>query len=51
MIKVKECKYCDGTGSHKPYGKDETTHCITCGAEWEPIVVEYPDDYFDVNDD
>lgn len=47
MIKVKECRYCDGTLSCKPYGPTESTHCLTCGAEWDPIEVEYPDNCFD----
>lgn len=47
MIKVQECRYCDGTLKCWPYGKDESVHCSTCGAEWDPIEVEYPDNYFD----
>ncbi len=51
MIKVKECRYCDGTLTCRPYGKDESIHCQTCGAEWDPVEIEYPDNYFDDLDD
>ena len=46
-MKVKECRYCDSTLSGHLYGKDEPLCCLTCGAEWEPVDVEYPDNYFD----
>lgn len=43
-MKVKECRYCDCSRYHFPYGQDESCHCIQCGAEWEPVEVEYSED-------
>lgn len=28
------CEHCDGTRWGYPYGKDESRHCNSCGAEW-----------------
>jgi hypothetical protein len=39
-IAISECKYCDGTMSHRPYGMDVAV-CMSCGAEWTPITVYY----------
>jgi hypothetical protein len=29
-----ECEYCDWPRYSYPYGKDESRHCMHCGAEW-----------------
>lgn len=51
MIIVEECRYCDGTNKGHSYGKEEPLFCLTCGAEWDPIEVEYPENYLDDLDD
>lgn len=28
------CEHCDGVRYGYPYGKDESRHCLSCGAEW-----------------
>lgn len=39
-ITTEECRYCDGAMKSRPYGEDESVHCTTCGAEWEPVSVQ-----------
>lgn len=39
-ITIEECRYCDGTAKHKPYGEDEGLHCMLCGAEWDGVPVQ-----------
>jgi uncharacterized Zn ribbon protein len=46
--KVKECKWCDGINSGYLYGKDEPLCCLSCGAEWDPVEVEYTDEELEV---
>jgi hypothetical protein len=50
-MKVKECRYCDGTTSGFPYGKDESRHCLTCGAEWDPVEVDYSEEEEEADED
>lgn len=40
-ITIQECRFCDGTSSHRPYGMDDVAVCTSCGAEWEPVAVKY----------
>lgn len=44
-VKVKECRYCD-TGFPMSIGGDVTI-CSGCGAEWDPVEVEYDESEFD----
>lgn len=37
---IEECKNCDSTIKGYPYGKDESLHCLSCGAEWEGVKVK-----------
>jgi len=39
-IRYSACRHCDGFNYNYPYGRDETKHCISCGAEWDPVEVE-----------
>lgn len=49
---INTCKYCDGTMSCQPYGADESVHCASCGAEWEPMRIWYDEsEYMDDPDD
>ena len=33
-LRNSECEHCDGTNYNYPYGRDESRHCMNCGAEW-----------------
>lgn len=53
VVNVSECRYCDSTAVGHPYGPEETPVCLSCGAEWDPVVVAYlvEDFEFDLEDD
>ena len=44
-IKVQECRYCD-TGFPMSIGGDVAI-CSGCGAEWDPVEVEYDESEFE----
>lgn len=46
-ITVMECRYCDGTRSHRPYGMDDVAVCVSCGAEWDPVAVQHAREEFE----
>lgn len=33
-LRNSECPHCEATSYHYPYGKEESRHCVRCGAEW-----------------
>ncbi len=49
--KVTECRYCDGITFNYPYGKDETRHCTTFGAEWDPVTYEIDEEEFEIDEE
>jgi len=43
MIRYTVCSYCDSGHPSYPYGRDESVHCSSCGAEWDPYTIEEED--------
>ena len=41
FITLEECRYCDSTSHHRLYEDDAIHVCSCCGAEWDPIKVDY----------
>lgn len=35
------CRHCERGFPCYPYGRDESCHCSYCGAEWEPVQIEF----------